>query len=129
MPLPDISGMARAPSSGQMGNNYDVKPYEDRAIIRYRSDGSLDVNVLNETAFMNEITKHQRINDKYWETVEIIQTCIKSKIGIGEPIFINFYAPMDENNPDAEIDYEYKDRLPSDRDLIATGQEELYCYK
>lgn len=39
MPLPDISGMTRAPTSGSIGNNYDVKPYEDRAIIRYRSDG------------------------------------------------------------------------------------------
>jgi hypothetical protein len=36
---------------------------------------------------------------------------------------------MDENDSNAEIDYEYKDKYPSDRDLIASGQEELYCYK
>jgi hypothetical protein len=73
--------------------------------------------------------KHPRINDDYWKSVECIQTTVKQKIGVGEPIQINFFAPMNEAKPGDEIDYNYLDNFPSDYILISNGQEEAYCYK
>ena len=36
---------------------------------------------------------------------------------------------MNEQKPGQEIDYEYKDKFPTDYDLIAKGLEEEYCQK
>jgi hypothetical protein len=59
--------------------------YKDAAIMRF-TDGY--VKVTNETEFINEFRR--RANDGFWKTLESIQTCIKSKIGLGKHIFIPF---------------------------------------
>jgi len=46
-----------------------------------------------------------------------VQTCLKSKRGIGEPTIVKFYAPMDYKNPEKRIEYNYKS-LGDDVDLI-----------
>ena len=82
----DIGGAAR---------EKDKHFYADRAIIRYRQEPEskeVKVSVLSDSVFFNLID-NKRSND--WKTVEVIQTCIKSKYGIGEPILITFYAPID----------------------------------
>jgi hypothetical protein len=35
-------------------------------------------------------------SDLQWRMVDYIQTCVKDEIGIGKPISIHFYAPLDE---------------------------------
>ena len=35
----------------------------------------------------------------------LIQTCVKAKIGCGEPLYVYFEAPLDFDRPDEEIDY------------------------
>jgi len=124
------------------GGNFDLeKPYDDRACIRYRNafitkidpeTGHTEPNsqclILNENRFNKEVTDHSRINDPYWLRVEIIHTIVKSRIGIGAPIYIDFFAPINEAKPSEEIDYTYKGKL-TEYDLISKGQEEAYCQK
>eukprot|EP00347_Sterkiella_histriomuscorum_P018862 403343887 len=101
--------------------------YKDVALIRYRPDekGESLVQVVNETGFMS--TFHKRANDDYWKTVSCIQTNIKSKLGCGQPIIIKYYAPLDYDEPESEIVYDYKS-LGADEDLILKDQHQ-YCLK
>lgn len=84
------------------------------ALIRYQDES---VQVVNDTGFMNTFLK--RANDVYWESVSCIQTNIKSKLGCGVPIIIKFYAPIDVDDPDAEIIYDFRS-LGEDHLLIRT---------
>jgi len=59
----------------------------------------------------------------------VVQTSIKSKTGCGKPVFIHFFAPLDEGRPNDEIDYSRFKKYPSDFDLIANGQLYDYAYK
>lgn len=52
---------------------------------------------------MNEFRR--RANDDFWKTVDCIQTSVKSKTGIGHPVFLQFYAPINEKLPTLDIDY------------------------
>lgn len=74
---------------------------------------------------MNTFLK--RANDEYWKSVSCIQTNVKSKIGCGMPIIIKFYAPIDYNDPEAEIVYDYKS-LGADNEIVKKD-EHLYCLK
>jgi hypothetical protein len=48
-------------------------------------------------------------SDLLWRLVDYIQTCVKDPIGIGKPINIHFYAPINENNftSQSEINYDF----------------------
>ena len=37
-----------------------------------------------------------------------VQTCLKSKRGLGEPIIVKFYAPMKVSEPDEKIVYDFR---------------------
>ena len=88
------------------------------------------MSILSEKAFLELVNnKHPRINDDYWTRVELIHTTVKSKIGIGEPITINFFAPINEAKPNDEIEYDYKTQFPHDYYMIYNNREEAYCYK
>ena len=58
---------------------------------------------------------------------ESVQTCIKSRRGIGEPIIVKFYAPMDPIDESNKIEYQYK-KLGDDVELIQ-NDEFKYCLK
>lgn len=55
------------------------------------------VKVANETEFINEFRR--RANDAFWKSLECIQTCVKSKIGLGKHIFIAFKVQIKKNEP------------------------------
>ena len=97
--------------------------YKDVALIRYKTDGL--VQVVNETGFMNTFLK--RANDEYWHSVSYIQTNIKSKLGCGTPIIIKFYAPLDPEDVEAEIPYDFRSLGP-DEELIRSDEYQ-YCLK
>ena len=82
--------------------------------------------MLRETEFIAELQR--RPNDEYWRRVEVIQTCVKAKTGCGEPVFVHFQAPLDQDLPEEEIDYDYKS-LPADADLLTHGEDLLYARK
>ena len=85
------------------------------------------VKVVSDTEFMNEFKR--RANDDFWKTVDCIQTCIKAKTGIGFPIFINFYAPVNPKEPQKEVDYSEFKTMPEDYELIKSEEDEMFCYK
>lgn len=91
--------------------------YKDVALIRYRPDekGESLVQVVNETGFMS--TFHKRANDDYWKSVSSIQTNLKAKLGCGQPIIIKYYAPLDYEEPEAEIEFAYR-QLGEDEELL-----------
>lgn len=31
-----------------------------------------------------------------WLLIDFIQTCVKDEVGVGKPIVVHFYAPIDE---------------------------------
>ena len=63
------------------------------------------VKVVKDTEFINEFRR--RANDEFWRTVDCIQTSIKAKTGIGVPVFVNFFAPINEQDTLKEIDYSH----------------------
>ena len=56
-----------------------------------------------------------------------MQTCLKSRIGIGEPIIVKFYAPLKVKHPGDRIEYNYR-TLGDDVELIQSDQFK-YCLK
>lgn len=46
-----------------------------------------------------------------------VQTCLKSKRGIGEPIIVKFYAPMNMRDTGHRVEYHYR-TLGDDVELI-----------
>lgn len=72
--------------------------------------------VVQDTEFINEFRR--RANDEFWKTVDCIQTSVKSKTGIGHPIFVSFYAPINENEPSKDIDYSSFKSMPDDYELL-----------
>ena len=70
----------------------------------------------------------RRQSDPKWLDVRSIQTCIKSHKGIGNPIYINFFAPIDISNKDAEINYDLR-KFPSDEVLLMKKDQRDYCLK
>lgn len=121
---PDTQYQKREPSTSNRrrvrdtsnNNNDKTIYYKDVALIRYKDES---VQVVNDTGFMNTFLK--RANDEYWKQVSCIQTNVKSKIGCGTPIIIKFYAPIDYEEPDNEITYDYK-ALGGDKELIMTDE-------
>ncbi len=99
--------------------------YRDVALIRYRKPPD-SVQVVNETGFMNTFQRRQ--NDPYWNTIHMIQTNIKSKTGCGKPFIIKFYAPLDPEDPEGEVDFDYKS-VGDDEDLLSDEEFHLYCLK
>ena len=58
-----------------------------------------------------------------------MQTCVKQQLRPNKdtPIVVNFYAPLDKNDPGAQVEYDYAS-LGQDEDLIRTD-EAGYCLK
>ena len=103
--------------------------YQDTAMVRYRvtkERPNYEVKVLKDNEFINEF--QIRPNDQYWKTIEVIQTCTKSKTGCGTPIFVHYFAPLDEESPSEDIVYDLS-KFPSNADLIADGDFHTYAYK
>jgi hypothetical protein len=59
------------------------------------------LRIVTDHGFMNIFQK--RAAHEYWMTVIYIQTNVRSRIGCGTPIVVEFYAPMDLESPEAEI--------------------------
>ena len=53
---------------------------------------------------------------------------MKSKLGSGTPLVVKFFAPLDLENLDAEIVYDYRG-LGSDGDIVRSGDDICYCLK
>lgn len=108
--------------------------YKDVAIIReslkddqkeyfYGYKDSI-LRIVTDHGFMSIFQK--RAAHDYWKNVVYIQTNVKSRIGCGTPIVVKFYAPLDHDNPEAEIAFDYK-TLGDEVELIKAGDDYTYC--
>ena len=50
----------------------------------------------------------KRPNDDFWKSIKYIQTCLKAKSGLGEPLIVSYKAPLDEHNPLKHVKYSFK---------------------
>lgn len=50
----------------------------------------------------------QKPHDEGWSEIQYIQTNIKSSVGCGTPVFVNFFAPINDLDPEAPIKYDYR---------------------
>jgi hypothetical protein len=108
--------------------------YKDVALIRETVteeekeyfDGHKDdiLRIVTDHGFMK--TFQWRAAHEYWKSVIYIQTNIKSRIGCGTPIVVKFYAPLDHQNPDAEISYDFRS-FGDEVELIKNGDDYTYC--
>lgn len=68
--------------------------------------------------------------DTMTRLIEYIQTCVKDDKGIGKPIFIDFYAPLNEQSPSSCIQYDSQMKAMSENlMLLELEKYEEYCYK
>lgn len=75
------------------------------------------VRVVNEKNFTADLLKPP--NSQFWKDVDCIQTCAKAKRGCGKYLGVHFFAPLNEEKPIAEIDFEGAlSEFPSDRELL-----------
>ncbi len=42
-----------------------------------------------------------------WKQVEYIQAVVKDALGVGKSTVVNWFSPLDEACPDAEINFEF----------------------
>ena len=89
------------------GQKYNIELLTDHAFSKAFDDSSKSLQ-----------------NTKLYQSV---QTCLKSRIGIGEPIIVKFYAPLKVKNPGDRIEYNYR-TLGDDVELIQSDQFK-YCLK
>ena len=84
------------------------------------------IQILSETAF-GPFCFESGKSKSDWAKVLYLQTCVKSKKGIGKQINVRFYAPVDFSTPEDEIKYNFRD-IGEDTDLLAKD-EYKYCLK
>lgn len=75
----------------------------DSAVFRYRNGTT---RVVGDVELAEAFKK--RGNDDFWKEIYCIQTIVKSKIGIGQHIFVDFVAPFDKSSPYYEIKYDFR---------------------
>ena len=70
-----------------------------------------DVKIMTEKAFTTDFMRP--VNHPFWKSLDVVQTCAKSKIGCGKFLYIHFFAPMNEDKPNSEIQFDIN-KYPSD---------------
>ena len=121
---------------GSTSKDVAVVRYKDEKLIPHeqppgeelpvKDDKSLPVvKVVGETEFMEECRR--RANAEYWKQVQCIQTTVKARIGLGEPIDVYFEAPIDAENPNNTMVYDYKQC--GDEEILRFTDHRAYCRK
>lgn len=65
----------------------------------------LTIELLTDHAFSRAFDDTSKTHaTKLYQSV---QTCLKSKRGIGEPFIVKFYAPLNIDSPEEPIKYDY----------------------
>lgn len=119
------------------GRNMHSNYYRDLVLVQYNATakdmyqkGKAKVfhkylHALNEHDFLRLMNKSQ--NDESWKRVDFIQTCLKTRIGYGRRITINFFAKMNDKKLEHALNYNYK-RYGRDLYLLYNDQK-AYCKK
>ena len=108
-------------SSGRFASDTNLS--KDIAIVRYALDPEKykqrtigdNCQVVNEQTFLAIMNKSKK-ND-YWKSVECIQTCLKTSLGIGHHFIVQFEAHPNKKDPFEPLDYQHS-KFKSDEYLI-----------
>ena len=68
------------------------------------------------------IFEKRSAKDNFWRLIEYVQTCVKDSVGIGKPINVHFFAPLDEN-------IELNKDMADDLFLLEEGRYKDFCVK
>lgn len=106
-----------------------TKNYVPSEEVNMANEQPVNLQKLTKPLSENEFLKlmSRRPNDEYWKKVEFIQTCIKSRLGIGTPIVIDFYAKINKRAPSREIQYDFS-KFAKDHWLMLNDPKQ-YCQK
>ena len=75
--------------------------------LQWEDENNIEnIEVLMDGRFGQVFTDANK-NAGFLKNYQVVQTCIKSKRGLGEPIIVTFRAPIDPENPNNEIKYDY----------------------
>jgi len=105
--------MAPKPNSAVVVRKDDI---DEGAGAAGKNAKKTNVELLTDHAFsraFDDSTKSMHGTKSY----NSVQTCLKSKRGIGEPIIVKFYAPMNMNDTNGRVEYNYR-TLGDDVELI-----------
>ena len=72
-----------------------------------RKHDSMNIEVLNDNGFGKKF-QHPDRTAGHWKDYKVVQTCLKSKLGLGQPIYVKFYADVNFQSPSEEIKYDFK---------------------
>ena len=66
----------------------------------------------------------RRGNDPFWKEIYSIQTIVQAKVGLGQPVFVDFLAPINSQSPSDSVNYDFRSFKA---DSLCTLQQ--YCLK
>ena len=121
-PKPNSACIVRKDDIDEGGENNNL-----RGSSNQKTSKKANIELLTDHAFsraFDDSTKSLAHGIKLYNSV---QTCLKSKRGIGEPIIVKFYAPMNMSDTSGKVEYNYRS-LGDDVELIQTNQFK-YCLK
>ena len=106
-------------------NAYHFKEVHQQITLENEDNTINNKNIrpFNEVEFLKIMAK--RTNDEYWKTINFIQTWIKSKIGIGNHIVIDFYARINQKKHSRHIQYNFR-RFKADEYLLSHNQQDYW---
>jgi hypothetical protein len=79
---------------------------------------------------VQKLFEKKAAKDVFWKLIECIQSCVKDKVGIGKPILVQFFAPLDESVPDYHtIDFSSFKKMPDDLQLLNSQLYQEFAYK
>ena len=102
-------------------------PDEESGEDNIQEDRVEDIEVVCHT----DLEKYSYTYIDNWKRVRYIQTCIKTRTGIGKPIVIQYYAPMPtvkQGERHATIKYDFRG-CGDDFTMIKDGDDYGYCIK
>ena len=66
---------------------------------------------------LTKLFEKKPISDANWRCVNYIQTVVKAPVGVGKPIFVNFYAPIDEQAIESLAELDLINYNPNDEPI------------
>lgn len=86
--------------------------------------------VVKDLKLLAHITTNSR-RDQQTKSIEFMQTCVKTKMGVGDTIRYHFFAPLNTASEDTvreTINFDSK-HLGEDFDLLKRKADEQYIHK
>ena len=80
---------------------------------------------------MSKKSEPNKENKHFWKSVICLQSVMKARSSVGEPFYLQFYAPIKEKDAQSalrEINYNFRE-MDDDLVLLESGKYKDYCHK